>query len=164
MFWMRSTSFRRQFALWRPPTTIFLLKIRWNNNSALALDSQFTCHSPVQPQINNFYVNLGCNFTIYVHCSDQFQCWCGPALLRWPANVMFAQGQHQILSCCQAQGYRLKGCSHTSWLQEECGAGRGGGELLLSLCHQPAARRLSVVILKARNVPVMDITGFSGED
>ena len=41
--------------------------------------------------------------------------------------------------------------------------GRGGGELLLSLCHQPAARRLSVVILKARNVPVMDITGFSGE-
>ena len=49
-------------------------------------------------------------------------------------------------------------------MQEECGAGRGGGELLLSLCHQPAARRLSVVILKARNVPVMDITGFSGED
>ena len=110
MFWMRSTSFRRQFAQWRPPTTIFLLKIRWNNNSALALDSQFTCHSPVQPQINNFYVNLGCNFTIYVHGSDQFQCWCGPALLHWPANVMFAQGQHQILSCCQAQGQRLKGC------------------------------------------------------
>ena len=54
--------------------------------------------------------------------------------------------------------------SHTLRLQEECGAGRGGGELLLSLCHQPAARRLSVVILKARNVPVMDITGFSGED
>ena len=32
----------------------------------------------------------------------------------------------------------------------------------MSLCHQPAARRLSVVILKARNVPKMDITGFSG--
>ena len=48
--------------------------------------------------------------TLYVHGSDQFQCWCGPALLRWPANVMFAQGQHQILSCCQAQGQRLKGC------------------------------------------------------
>ena len=31
-------------------------------------------------------------------------------MLRWPANVMFAQGQHQILSCCQAQGQRLKGC------------------------------------------------------
>jgi len=35
------------------------------------------------------------------------------------------------------------------------------GELLMSLCHQPAARRLSVVILKARNVPKMDISGFS---
>ena len=33
----------------------------------------------------------------------------------------------------------------------------------MSLCHQPAARRLSVVILKARNVPKMDITGFSGK-
>lgn len=38
---------------------------------------------------------------------------------------------------------------------------QGGGELLLSLCHQPGAKRLSVVILKARNVPKMDITGFS---
>jgi len=35
------------------------------------------------------------------------------------------------------------------------------GELLLSLCYQPAAKRLSVVVLKARNVPKMDITGFS---
>ena len=34
----------------------------------------------------------------------------GVALLRWPANVMFARGQHQILSCCQPQGQRLKGC------------------------------------------------------
>ena len=34
----------------------------------------------------------------------------------------------------------------------------------MSLCHQPAARRLSVVILKARNVPKMDISGFSGEN
>jgi len=38
---------------------------------------------------------------------------------------------------------------------------QGCGELLMSLCHQPAAKRLSVVILKARNVPKMDITGFS---
>jgi len=40
-------------------------------------------------------------------------------------------------------------------------SGQSAGELLMSLCHQPAARRLSVVILKARNVPKMDITGFS---
>lgn len=40
-------------------------------------------------------------------------------------------------------------------------SGHSAGELLMSLCHQPAARRLSVVILKARNVPKMDITGFS---
>merc|ERR1711902_229117 len=38
---------------------------------------------------------------------------------------------------------------------------QGAGELLLSLCHQPGAKRLSVVVLKARNVPKMDITGFS---
>ena len=33
----------------------------------------------------------------------------------------------------------------------------------MSLCYQPAAKRLSVVVLKARNVPKMDITGFSGD-
>lgn len=37
------------------------------------------------------------------------------------------------------------------------------GELLVSLCYQPIANRLSVVILKARNLPKMDITGLCGE-
>ena len=40
---------------------------------------------------------------------------------------------------------------------------QGRGELLVSVCHQPAAARLTVVILKARNLPKMDITGMSGE-
>ena len=38
----------------------------------------------------------------------------------------------------------------------------GRGELLVSLCYQPAANRLTVVVLKARNLPKMDITGLSG--
>ena len=40
---------------------------------------------------------------------------------------------------------------------------QGRGELLVSLCYQPAANRLGVVVLKARNLPKMDITGLSGE-
>ena len=32
----------------------------------------------------------------------------------------------------------------------------------MSLCYQPAANRLTVVVLKARNLPKMDITGLSG--
>ena len=39
---------------------------------------------------------------------------------------------------------------------------QGRGELLVSVCHQPAAARLTVVVLKARNLPKMDITGMSG--
>ena len=39
---------------------------------------------------------------------------------------------------------------------------QGHGELLVSLCYQPAANRLTVVVLKARNLPKMDITGLSG--
>ncbi|XP_065566230.1 synaptotagmin-4-like isoform X3 [Artemia franciscana] len=35
------------------------------------------------------------------------------------------------------------------------------GELLVSLCYQPAASRLTAVILKARNLPRMDITGLA---
>lgn len=38
---------------------------------------------------------------------------------------------------------------------------QGRGELLLSLCWQPAANRLSVVVLKARNLPKMDVTGLA---
>ncbi|KAL3201588.1 hypothetical protein MRX96_012616 [Rhipicephalus microplus] len=37
---------------------------------------------------------------------------------------------------------------------------KGRGELLVSLCHQPAANRLTVVVLKARNLPKVDITGL----
>ena len=33
---------------------------------------------------------------------------------------------------------------------------------MVSVCHQPAAARLTVVVLKARNLPKMDITGMSG--
>jgi len=38
---------------------------------------------------------------------------------------------------------------------------QGRGEILVSLCYQPAANRITVVILKARNIPKMDITGLS---
>lgn len=38
---------------------------------------------------------------------------------------------------------------------------QGRGELLVSLCYQPAANRLTVVVLKARNIPKMDLTGLS---
>lgn len=34
------------------------------------------------------------------------------------------------------------------------------GEVLISLCYQPIANRLTVVILKARNLPKMDLTGL----
>lgn len=37
----------------------------------------------------------------------------------------------------------------------------GRGEILVSICHHPAANRLTVVILKARNLPKMDITGLA---
>ncbi|KAI1301830.1 Synaptotagmin-4 [Halotydeus destructor] len=37
---------------------------------------------------------------------------------------------------------------------------QGRGEILVSLCHQPAANRLTVVVLKARNLPKMDVTGL----
>lgn len=38
---------------------------------------------------------------------------------------------------------------------------QGRGEILLSLCWQPAAQRLTVVLLKARNLPRMDVTGLA---
>lgn len=31
----------------------------------------------------------------------------------------------------------------------------------MSLCYQPAANRLTVVVLKARNLPKMDVTGLA---
>ncbi|TRY90921.1 hypothetical protein DNTS_014447 [Danionella cerebrum] len=36
------------------------------------------------------------------------------------------------------------------------------GELLVSLSHQPMTHRLNVVVLKAKHLPTMDITGLSG--
>ncbi|CAH1154751.1 unnamed protein product [Phaedon cochleariae] len=38
---------------------------------------------------------------------------------------------------------------------------QGRGDILVSLCWQPAANRLTVVVLKARNLPKMDITGLA---
>jgi synaptotagmin-9 len=37
------------------------------------------------------------------------------------------------------------------------------GELMLSLCYLPTAGRLTVTVIKARNLKAMDITGSSGE-
>ena len=36
------------------------------------------------------------------------------------------------------------------------------GELLLSLCYLPAVERLTVTVIKARNLKPMDISGTSG--
>ncbi|KAL0128010.1 hypothetical protein PUN28_003331 [Cardiocondyla obscurior] len=38
---------------------------------------------------------------------------------------------------------------------------QGRGELLVSLCWQPVNSRLTVVVLKARNLPKMDVTGLA---
>jgi len=46
-------------------------------------------------------------------------------------------------------------------LQQSQTANRG--ELLVSLCWQPATRRVTVVVLKARNLPKMDLTGLAGK-
>ena len=36
------------------------------------------------------------------------------------------------------------------------------GELMLSLCYLPTAGRLTVTVIKGRNLKAMDITGKSG--
>lgn len=38
---------------------------------------------------------------------------------------------------------------------------QGRGELLVSLCWQPINSRLKVVVLKAQNLPKMDVTGLA---
>lgn len=38
------------------------------------------------------------------------------------------------------------------------------GELLASLSYQPVSHRLSVVVLKARHLPKMDMTGLSASE
>jgi len=55
---------------------------------------------------------------------------------------------------------RLIGAPHFISLQIRS---QGRGELLVSLCWQPAASRLTVVVLKARNLPKMDVTGLAGK-
>ncbi|VVC97099.1 unnamed protein product [Leptidea sinapis] len=54
-------------------------------------------------------------------------------------------------------------CSHCKALHPRVGLMRsvGRGEVLVSLCWQPAAARLTVVLLKARNLPKMDVTGLA---
>ena len=37
------------------------------------------------------------------------------------------------------------------------------GDLLLSLCYLPTAGRLTVTVIKARDLKAMDITGTSGK-
>lgn len=38
------------------------------------------------------------------------------------------------------------------------------GELLVSLSYQPVTHRLNVVVLKAKHLPKMDISGLSGSE
>ncbi len=37
------------------------------------------------------------------------------------------------------------------------------GEILVSLCYQPATNKVTAVVLKAKNLPKFDITGLAGE-
>lgn len=56
------------------------------------------------------------------------------------------------------RNYLIKGLIW--WFQLQIKS-QGRGELLISLCYQPAAARLTVVLLKARNLPRMDVTGLA---
>lgn len=38
------------------------------------------------------------------------------------------------------------------------------GDLMFSLCYLPTAGRLTITIIKARNLKAMDITGASGKN
>ncbi|XP_075210861.1 synaptotagmin 4 [Lycorma delicatula] len=65
-------------------------------------------------------------------------------------SVDLSQAENQELTLCRdIQPRSLK-------IQSQ-----GRGELLVSLCWQPAANRLTVVVLKARNLPKMDVTGLA---
>lgn len=37
------------------------------------------------------------------------------------------------------------------------------GEIMFSLCYLPTAGRLTLTVIKCRNLKAMDITGYSGE-
>ncbi|XP_001599930.1 synaptotagmin-4 [Nasonia vitripennis] len=58
--------------------------------------------------------------------------------------------QNQQITLCQEI------CPRSLKIQSQ-----GRGELLVSLCWQPAASKLTVVVLKARNLPKMDVTGLA---
>ncbi|XP_026672586.1 synaptotagmin-4-like [Ceratina calcarata] len=57
---------------------------------------------------------------------------------------------NQEISLCR------KICPRTLQIQSQ-----GRGELLVSLCWQPVNNRLTVVVLKAQNLPKMDVTGLA---
>lgn len=44
------------------------------------------------------------------------------------------------------------------WLQESVDL----GEIMFSLCYLPTAGRLTLTVIKCRNLKAMDITGYSG--
>nr|CAD7423158.1 unnamed protein product [Timema monikensis] len=60
----------------------------------------------------------------------------------------------------QAESYQLTLCREINPRSLKIRA-QGRGEILVSLCWQPAANRLTVVVLKARNLPKMDVTGLA---
>nr|CAD7569629.1 unnamed protein product [Timema californicum] len=60
----------------------------------------------------------------------------------------------------QAENYQLTLCREINPRSLKIRA-QGRGEILVSLCWQPAANRLTVVVLKARNLPKMDVTGLA---
>ncbi|XP_014251932.1 synaptotagmin-4 isoform X2 [Cimex lectularius] len=65
-------------------------------------------------------------------------------------TVDVAQAENQQMSLCreiQPRSLKIKS--------------QGRGELLVSLCWQPVVNKLSVVVLKARNLPKMDVTGLA---
>lgn len=44
----------------------------------------------------------------------------------------------------------------------ECVSSDDRGQILLSLCYQPTTHRVTVVLLKAKGLPKLDITGMAG--
>ncbi|GLH05639.1 Synaptotagmin 1 [Gryllus bimaculatus] len=73
-------------------------------------------------------------------------------------SVDLTQIKNQSLTFCrEIQPRSLK--TKLLWCRQIRSTGRG--ELLVSLCWLPCANRLTVVVLKARNLPNMDVTGLA---
>jgi len=75
-----------------------------------------------------------------------------------------------LVGCRNINECWLNDCTVVYWLVIGCllrsvgqDSAFGRGDILVSICHHPAANRLTVVILKARNLPKMDITGLAGK-